>query len=136
MMDTPATSRKRPAFSPLNTEASQPTASTGSISPPRAWPPLPPTNNNEVMLYRKGGRNYERNCHIPRISLPCVFVLNPVPASSYVRAVAAISDVASCMHAHLELRLHVAIFVSRFTFKPAWNAHWCIYMRSLIVFIV
>ena len=36
----------------------------------------------------------------------------------------------------LKLRLHVAIFVSRFTFKPAWNAHWCVYTRSLIVFIV
>ena len=31
---------------------------------------------------------------------------------------------------------HVTIFVSRFTFKPAWNAHWCIYTGSLIVFIV
>ena len=36
----------------------------------------------------------------------------------------------------LKLRLHVAIFVSRFTFKPAWNAHWCVYTRSLIVFIM
>jgi len=35
-----------------------------------------------------------------------------------------------------KLRLHVAIFVSRFTFKLAWNAHWCVYMGSLIVFIV
>ena len=36
----------------------------------------------------------------------------------------------------LKLRLHVKIFVSRFMFKPAWNAHWCIYTGSLIVFIV
>ena len=35
-MDTPATSWKRPASSPLNAEACQPTASVGSISPPRA----------------------------------------------------------------------------------------------------
>ena len=33
----PATSRKRPAFSPLNDEARQPTGSVGSISPLRAW---------------------------------------------------------------------------------------------------
>ena len=36
----------------------------------------------------------------------------------------------------LKLRLPVTIFVSRFTFKPAWNAHWCVYTGSLIVFIV
>ena len=41
-MDTPATLRKCPAFSPLNAEARQPTASVGSISPPCAWPPPPP----------------------------------------------------------------------------------------------
>jgi len=35
-----------------------------------------------------------------------------------------------------KLCLHVAIFVSRCTFKQAWNAHWCVYTRSLIVFIV
>ena len=35
-----------------------------------------------------------------------------------------------------KLCLHVAIFVSRFILKPAWNAHWCVYTRSLIVFIV
>ena len=34
-MDTPTTSRKRPASSPLNAEARQPPASVGSISPPR-----------------------------------------------------------------------------------------------------
>ena len=34
-MDMPATSRKRPASSPLNAEARQPTTSIGSISPPR-----------------------------------------------------------------------------------------------------
>ena len=66
-MDTPATSRKRPASSPLNAEARQPTASVGSISPPRAWPPHP--TDDEVMLYRKGGRNRERNCRIPRFVL-------------------------------------------------------------------
>ena len=43
-MDTPATLRKRPASSLLNTKARQSTASVGSISPPRAWP-SPPTNN-------------------------------------------------------------------------------------------
>ena len=32
-----------------------------------------------------------------------------------------------------KLRLHIAIFVSRFTFEPAWNAHWCIYTRSALV---
>ena len=75
-MDTPATSRKRPAFSPLNAKARQPTASVGRISPPRVRRHLalglhpPPTNNNGVMLYRKGGRNRERNCRIPRISPP------------------------------------------------------------------
>jgi len=76
MMDTPATLQKRPAFSPLDAEARQPTTSVGSISPPRIWrhltlglhPPL--TNNNGVMLYRKGGRNSQRNCCIPRISPP------------------------------------------------------------------
>ena len=80
-VDTPATSRKRPAFSPLNAEARQPTASVGRISPPRVRRRLalglhpPPTNNNGVMLYRKGGRNRERNCRIPRISPPLRFVL-------------------------------------------------------------
>ena len=39
MMDTPATSWKRPTSSPLNAETRQPTASVGSISLPRAWPP-------------------------------------------------------------------------------------------------
>ena len=77
-MDTRAISRKRPAFSPLNNEARQPTASVGSISPPCVWRRLalglhpPPTNNNGVMLYQKGGRNHERNCRIPHISPPCV----------------------------------------------------------------
>ena len=75
-MDKSATSRKHPAFSPLNAEARQPTASVGSISPPRIRRCLalglhpPPTNNNGVMLYRKGGRNRGRNCRIPRISPP------------------------------------------------------------------
>ena len=32
----------------------------------------PTPTNNEVMLYRKGGHNRERNCCIPRISIPCV----------------------------------------------------------------
>ena len=36
MMDTPATLRKHPASSLLNAKARQPTASVGSISPPRA----------------------------------------------------------------------------------------------------
>ena len=62
------TSRKRPASSSLNAKACQPTASVGSISPTCAWPP-PPTDN-EVMLYRKGGHNCERNCCIPPISPP------------------------------------------------------------------
>ena len=31
--------------------------------------------DNEVMLYRKGGHNRERNCHIPCISPPLDFVL-------------------------------------------------------------
>ena len=35
-----------------------------------------------------------------------------------------------------KLRLHVAIFVSRFMFKLAWNPHWCVYTRNLIVFIM
>ena len=61
-MDMPATSRKRPASSPLNAKACQPTTSIGSISTPHAWPP-PPTDN-ELMLYQKGGGNRERNGHI------------------------------------------------------------------------
>ena len=74
-MDTPATSRKHPAFSLLNAEARQPTASVGSISTLRSATfalglHSPPTNNIGVMLYRKGGRNRERNCRIPRISPP------------------------------------------------------------------
>jgi len=59
------------ASSRLNAEACQPTASVGSISPPRTWPP--PSSDNEVMLYWKGGHNRERNCHIPCISSPPVF---------------------------------------------------------------
>ena len=51
-MDTPVNSRKRPASSLLNAKAHQPTASVGSISPPRAWPP-PPTDN-EFMLRKEG----------------------------------------------------------------------------------
>ena len=57
-----------PSSLTLNAEARQPSASVRSISPPRAWPP--PSTDNEVMLYRKGGRNRERNCCIPRISHP------------------------------------------------------------------
>ena len=67
-MDMLATSRKRPPPSPLNAEARQPTASVGSISLPRAWPP-PPTDN-EVMLYWNRGRNRKRNCGIRYISPP------------------------------------------------------------------
>ena len=58
-MDTPATSWKRPAFSPLNTEARQPTASVGSISPPRALLP-PPTDKwqwGHALSEGRGGRN-------------------------------------------------------------------------------
>ena len=72
-MDTPATSWKCPASSPLNTEAHQPTTSVGSISPP-CTQPLSPTEN-EVMLYSimwhwKGGRNCERKCCIPLFYKP------------------------------------------------------------------
>ena len=82
-MDTPATSRKRPASSPLNVKACQPTCSVRSISPPRARRCLalgshPPTDN-EVMLYqyRKGGggggRNRARESVASRIQAPPPF---------------------------------------------------------------
>ena len=52
----------------LNAEACQPIyRSGGSISLPRAWPTS--STDNEVMVYRKGGHNHERNCRILRISL-------------------------------------------------------------------
>ena len=87
-MDTPATSRKRPASSPLNAQDHQPTVSVASISPPRAsrhsqisvveW-----QCKNEVSIHRTaryfsieggggGGRNRERKCRIPRISPPAL----------------------------------------------------------------
>ena len=76
-MDTPATSRKRSASSPLNAEARYPTGSVRSISPLcarrsrlRARPP-PPTDNEVILYwYRKGGRNRERNRRILCISPP------------------------------------------------------------------
>ena len=73
---------KRPASSPLNTEALQlPHLSTlklfslllasgACISPPRTWPP-PPTDN-EVMLYRNGGHNCTNKpslCFVLRLRL-------------------------------------------------------------------
>ena len=79
-MDTLATSRKRPASLPLNAEARQPTASVKSVSLLCArrcltWPP-PPTDN-EVMLYRKGGRNRQKKlshpAYKPPLCFPCVF---------------------------------------------------------------
>ena len=92
-MDTPATSRKRPASSPLNAEAHQPTVSVGSISPPRASRSAPTLLHsqvsvvewqckNEVSIHRtarhfsiEGVRNRGRKCRIPRISPPLRFVL-------------------------------------------------------------
>ena len=78
-MDMLATSRRRPASSPLNAEIHPSNASVGSISPPHAQPP-PPTDN-EVMLYsimwhRKGGHKCERKCHILCLYKPTMcFVL-------------------------------------------------------------
>ena len=100
-MDTPGTSRKRPVSSSFNTEARQPTASVGSISPPCVLrspsTPLPRWNfysvrfkvfvverqrKNKASIHRtaqhfsiEGGRNRERKCRIPRISPPLRFVL-------------------------------------------------------------
>ena len=65
-MDTPATSRKRPASSPLNDEARQPTARIGNISPPRVLlsatpralrsaptlPPSPPRRNFYTVRFK------------------------------------------------------------------------------------
>ena len=68
-MDTPATLRKCPAFSPLNAEARQSTTSVGSISSPRAWPP-PRTDNGSCFIGMEGSIDPERNCRIPRISPP------------------------------------------------------------------
>ena len=67
-MDTPATSWKHPAFSPLNAEARQPTLASGVFLCLALW--LPPPTDNEVMLYREGGHNHERNCRIPRLYKP------------------------------------------------------------------
>ena len=98
-MDTPATSWKRPAFSPLNAEARQPTSSVSSISPLRVlrsskllhslagsrsswWPEW--QRKNQASIHRtakhysieEGGHNYcERKCCIPHISPPLRFVL-------------------------------------------------------------
>ena len=75
-MDMPATSQKCPASSLLNTEARQPIASIGSISPPHAQSPTP--TDNDAMLYsnmwhQKGGQNHERKFHIPHTSPPSAF---------------------------------------------------------------
>ena len=67
-MDTPATLRKHPFSLALSAETRQPSTSVGSISPPRAWPST--TNDNEVMLYRKEGRDRKTNCHILHITPP------------------------------------------------------------------
>ena len=69
----PAPSQKRPASSPLNAEARQPTISIGGISPARARPSSPASN--EIMLYsimwhRKGGHNHKRKCRISRLYKP------------------------------------------------------------------
>ena len=71
-MDTPATSWKHAAFSTLDAEACQPSASVGSISPPRAgWRLMLGLHPPQTMtIYRKGGHNCDRNCRIPRISPP------------------------------------------------------------------
>ena len=71
----PATSRKHPAFSSLDAEACQPTASIGSISLPRAWPPPLTNNDNGVMLYWKGGHNHEKLSHPAYKLLLMCFVL-------------------------------------------------------------
>jgi len=79
MMDTPATLWKHPASSPLNAKACQPTASVESISPPRTWRHLA---LGPHALPRNGGRNHERNCHIPHITkvqsrvLPCAALVD------------------------------------------------------------
>ena len=66
-MDTPATSRKHPASSALNAEAHQPTASVGSISPPRvlrsAPAPPPPHRNSYIEGLRGGMAAQERSQH-------------------------------------------------------------------------
>ena len=60
-MDTPATSRKRPASSPLNVKAFEPTCSVRSISPPRArrclalGPHPPPTMRSYFTGTVRGG---------------------------------------------------------------------------------
>ena len=60
-MDTPATSRKRPASSPLNVKACQPTCRVRSISPPRArrclalGPHPPPTMRSCFISTGRGG---------------------------------------------------------------------------------
>ena len=60
-MDTPATSRKRPASSPLNVKAFQPTCSVRSIFPPRTrrclvpGPHPPPTMRSCFIGTGRGG---------------------------------------------------------------------------------
>ena len=60
-MDTPATLQKRPASSPLNVKAFEPTCSIRSISPPRAWrcltlgPHPPPTMRSCFIGTGRGG---------------------------------------------------------------------------------
>ena len=49
-MDTPTTLQKRPASSPLTVEARQPTASVGSIFPPRALRSAPTINFNDFQI--------------------------------------------------------------------------------------
>ena len=74
-MDTPATSRKRPASSPLNVEAFQPTCSVRSIFPPRAWPSSPPTMRSCFIGTGGGGGVIAREIVASRVQIPLRFVL-------------------------------------------------------------
>ena len=67
----PLASSIRPASSPLNAEARQPTASARSISPPHLGLHPPPTMRSCLLKYvAPEGCNCGRKCRIPHISPP------------------------------------------------------------------